>query len=211
MYSGLANIFLTFSMKSMTFFLFLYIFTSKTKCYSVKEEKNILRKIIVDFQNKLTVKRTNMFWNAYCFCRIGVLFSSWLHHRGVASILEKERWNLNSCPVLSFVKWGGDETQGYFRCPLTQTCNDLWTLVLDKLHMKPKCDINRFSKGLINSGFAWSLGIAGISLKMSFNHTVHGRMYFAVGDLYDMPWYLSHSYVLFLILGKRNRGGKFFR
>lgn len=35
--------------------------------------------------------------------------------------------------------------------------------------------IHRFNKGLTNSGFAWSLEIASISIKMSFNHTIDGR------------------------------------
>lgn len=68
--------------------------------------------------------------------------------------------------------------------------------------------INRFSKSLINSGFAWSLGTASISLKMSSNHTAHGRIYFEVGDLYDEPWYLSDSYVLFFSISKRKKKGK---
>lgn len=69
--------------------------------------------------------------------------------------------------------------------------------------------INGFREGLIDSGFAWSLGIASISLKMSFNHTVHGRIYFEVCGSYDASWYLSDSYVLFFIVGKRKRRGKF--
>ena len=32
------------------------------------------------------------------------------------------------------------------------------------------------------------------------------RVYFDVGDSYDVPWYLSDSYVLFFILRKRNGG-----
>lgn len=136
---------------------------------------------------------TNALWNALCFYRISVPFSYWLLYSGLERILYKEPMNLNFSLVPSFVKWGGDETQWYFRCPLSQTCNDLWTLVIDKLHVEPKCVINRFGKSLINSGFAWSLGTASISLEMSFNHTAHGRIYFEVGDFYDEPWYLSDS------------------
>ena len=75
--------------------------------------------------------------------------------------------------------------------------------------MVPKRVINRFREGSIYSGFAWSSGIASISLKLSVNHTVHGRLYFEMGDSYDVLWYLSDSYVLFFILRKRKRGGKF--
>lgn len=38
---------------------------------------------------------------------------------------------------------------------------------MGKIHVEPKHMINRFKEGLINSGCAWSLGIASISLKMS--------------------------------------------
>lgn len=103
----------------------------------------------------------------------------------------------------------GDETRGYFRCPLTRTCNDLLTLVIDKLHVETKGVINGFRESLIDSGFAWSLEIASISFKISFNHTAHGGMYFKVYSSDDTPWYLSNSYILFFILGKRKRRGKF--
>ena len=70
--------------------------------------------------------------------------------------------------------------------------------------------INGLREGLIDSGFAWSLGIASISLKMPFNHTVHGGIYFEVCGSDHVPQYLSDSYVLFFILGKKKIKGVVF-